>query len=120
VLPVDEEQALWEVATALGVTFDADAPRTRAHAAAALLALLPEPEVAPLDREWRDGLAQATIPATVTLLANGVLDDYLKTGENLSGAANAVAKLAPLPEADDIPIAEAVLEKLYARRHTTS
>ena len=93
---MDEEQALWEVATALGSTFDADATRTRAHAAAALLALMPEGAPGPLDREWHEGLAQATIPATVTLLAGGALDDYLQTGDNLSGAAGAVAKLAPL------------------------
>jgi hypothetical protein len=116
---VDDEQALWEVATALGVTFDADAARTRAHAAAALLALMPESAPAPLDREWQEGLAQATIPATVTLLANGTLDDYLKTGDNRTGAAAAVAKLAPLPGADDIHYAEVLLDKLYARRHTS-
>jgi hypothetical protein len=114
---VDEEQALWEVATALGVDFDADATRTRAHAAAALLALMPEGPPAPLDREWHEGLARAVIPATVILLAGGALDEYLKTGDDLSGAAAAVAKLAPLPGADDIRYAEVVLEKLYARRH---
>ena len=116
---MDEEQALWEVATALGVTFDADETRTRAHAAAALVALMPENAPAPMDREWREGLAQATIPATVTLLAGGTLDDYLKTGENLAGAAGAVAKLAPLPGADDVRFAEVLLEKLYARRNST-
>ena len=115
---MDDEQALWEVATALGVTFDADAARTRAHAAAALLALMPEARPGPLDREWREGLAQATIPATVTLLAAGSLDDYLHTGDNMSAAAAAVAKLAPLPGPDDIHFAEVVLEQLYARRHT--
>ncbi len=114
---MDEEQALWEVATALGVAFDADATRTRAHAAAVLLALMPENAPAPMDREWREGLAQATIPATVTLLAAGTLDDYLKTGENLAGAAGAVAKLAPLPGPDDIHFAEVLLEKLRARRN---
>ncbi len=113
---MDDEQALWEVATALGVTFDADVARTRAHAAAALLALMPEARPGPLDREWREGLAQATIPATVTLLAGGTLDDYLRTGENLAGAAGAVAKLAPLPGADDIQFAEVLLEKLRQRR----
>jgi len=115
---VDEEQGLWEVATALGVTFDADAPRTRAHAAAALLALMPEQGPAPLDREWREGLAAATIPATVTLLANGALDSFLGSGEGRSAAASAVAKLAPLPSASDIGYAEVLLDKLYARRHT--
>ena len=59
-------------------------------------------------------------PATVTLLANGALDDYLRTGENLSGATGAVAKLAPLPGAGDLRYAEALLEKLYARRHAAS
>ncbi len=117
---MDEEQALWEVATALGSTFDADATRTRAHAAAALLALMPEGAPGPLDREWHEGLAQAAIPATVALLAGGALDDYLRTGENLSGAAGAVAKLAPLPGADDIHYAEVLLEKLYARRHSAA
>jgi len=114
---VDEEQALWEVATALDVTFDADATRTKAHAAAALLALVPDDATpAPLDREWREGLARATIPATVTLLANGALDDYLRTGEGVAGAASAVAKLAPLPAPEDARFAEVLLERLRARR----
>ncbi len=103
------------------MTFDADVMLTRAHAAAALLALVPEDgDPAPMDREWHEGAAQATIPATVTLLANGALDDYLRTGENLSGATGAVAKLAPLPGAGDLRYAEALLEKLYARRHAAS
>ena len=79
---------------------------------------MPEGAPGPLELEGEEGLAQQATAATVTLLAGGALDDYLKTGENLSGVAGAVAKMAPLPDADDIHYAEVLLEKLYARRHS--
>lgn len=118
---MDDETALWEVATALGSEFDADHARTKAHAAAALGKLVPsEPgEPSPLDREWREGMAAATVSATVRLLVSGQLDDYLATGDHAAGAADAIAKMAPLPEEKDLVFAEAMLEKLYARRHQT-
>src|SRR5579862_1813357 len=119
---MDDEQALWEVATALGSEFDADAARTRAHASAALLKLV-ESETAdpsPLDREWHEGMAAATVAASVKLLVSGQLDSYLATGENGGGAADAIAKLAPLPDEKDLVFATAMLEKLHARRHPAS
>ncbi len=115
---MDDEQALWEVSTALGVTFDADAERTRAHATAALLAMAPvDAEPSPLDREWHEGMARATVLATVTLLAKGGLDDYLQSGDGIEAAVGAVAKLAPLPDSDDGTYPRLLLEKLYDRRH---
>lgn len=118
---MDDEQALWEVATALGVTFDADAARTRAHATAALLAAAPAGDgPAPLDREWREGMAAATVSATVTLLAAGSLEDYLHSGEGLEAAVGSVAKLAPLPDTDDGTLPTVLLHKLYERRHAAS
>jgi hypothetical protein len=116
---MDDEQALWEVATALGSEFDADHARTRAHATAALVKLVETDtdEPSPLDREWRDGMAAATVGATVKLLAAGQLDSYLSTGEHAGGAAEAIAKMAPLPEPKDLVFANTMLDKLYARRH---
>jgi len=118
---MDDEQALWEVATALGSEFEADHARTRAHAATALVTLVETDtaEPSPLDREWRDGMAAATVGATVRLLVSGQLDGYLATGEHAAGAAEAIAKLAPLPEEKDLVFARAMLDKLYARRHPT-
>ena len=55
--------------------------------------------------------------ATVRLLAAGQLDGYLATGEHAAGAAEAIAKMAPLPEERDLVFANTMLEKLYARRH---
>jgi hypothetical protein len=118
---VDEEQALWEVSTALGVTFDADAERARAHATAALLAAAPvDDEPSPLDREWHEGMARASVLATVTLLAKGGLDDYLHSGDGLEAGVQAVAKLAPLPDSDDGTYPRVLLQKLYDRRHAAS
>jgi hypothetical protein len=116
---VDEEQALWEVATALGVSFDADAVMTRALAADALLKAVPRDADTPrpYDREWHQGMAEAAVPAVVVLLAEGRLDDYLTTGEHLTNATEAVAILAPLPDPDDHVYGRTLLEKLYARRH---
>ncbi len=116
---MEDEQALWEVATALGSEFDADAARTRAHAAAALLKLVESDtaEPSPLDREWQEGMAAATVSASVKLLAAGQLDNYLSTGEHAAASAEAIAKMAPLPEEKDLVFANAMLEKLYARRH---
>ena len=115
---MDDERALWEVATALGSEFDADATRTRAHAAAALLDLVGRVgEPSPLDREWREGMAASTVAATVRLLVSGQLDGYLATGEHAGGAAEAIAKLAPLPEPKDLVFANVMLDKLYTRRH---
>lgn len=120
---MDEEQALWEVATALGIEFDADPVMCRALASAELLKLVEQSidnTPSPLDREWHEGLAQATVPATVKLLAEGRLDNYLKTGDGLEAATNAVAAMAPLPEPKDHIYARVLLEKLHSRRHPSS
>ena len=92
---------------------------TRALAAAALLKAVPREEEAPrpYDREWHEGMAKATVPAVVKLLAEGRLDDYLTTGEHLEAATEAVANLAPLPDPDDYVYGRTLLEKLHARRH---
>ena len=118
---MEDEQALWEVSTALGAEFDADAARGRAHAAATLNKLVPtDGTPSPYDREWREGVAQATVSATISLLASGRLDHYLTTGENARAAAEAIAQLAPLPQSDDLSFAQVMVEKLYARRHPQS
>ncbi len=116
---MDDEQALWEVATALGIEFDADPIKCRAVAAADLFKRVESADdtPSPLDREWHEGLAAATIPATVTLLAGGRLDPYLKTGDGLEAAVNAVAQIAPLPEPKDHVYARVLLELLHGRRH---
>ncbi len=118
---MEDEQALWEVSTALGSEFDADGARARAHAAAALLKLVPtDEEPSPYDREWREGVARSTVDATVALLAGGRLDSYLSSGENATAAAEAVAAMAPIPQPEDLVFAEVMVERLYARRHPQS
>jgi hypothetical protein len=116
---MEDEQALWEVASALGSEFDADAARTRAHAAATLLALVSNPDSgpAPFDREWDEGHAMATVKAAVTLLQAGTLDAYLANGDHELGAAEAIARTAPLPDPKDLVFAHTILQKLYDRRH---
>jgi hypothetical protein len=116
---MDEEQALWEVATALGIEFDADPVMCRALAAADLLKRVEsiETRTGPLDREWHEGLAAATVPATVKLLTEGRLDTYLRTGDGLEAAVTAVAELAPLPDPKDYVYARVLLDCLHARRH---
>ena len=119
---MEEEQAIWEVATALGSEFDADATRTLAHAGATLekLVTVPDDGPAPYDREWHEGMALATVKATVTLLREGTLDPYLASGDHEAGAVDAIARLAPLADPKDQVFAEVILQKLYARRHPTS
>jgi len=116
---MEDEQALWEVATALGSEFDADEARTRAHAAAVLLALVANADTgpAPFDREWDEGHALATVKATVTLLQAGTLDPFLASGDHEQGAAEAIARTAPLPDPKDLVFAHTILQKLYDRRH---